>query len=180
MATTDHKAVAETDAVILSAQLGRQPREPYRVASRCAHGRPATILTAPVLGDGAPFPTLYWLTCPWLSAYVDGLESSGVVSEWRARLAEEPELAARMREADREYRERRAVAAGGTDPCAGVGIAGQRDPVATKCIHAHVASALAGVADPIGEEVVAGVDPLWCPDQICLSRMAVLWEPSDV
>lgn len=161
-----------TDALVICAQIGRPPREPWQVSSRCAHGRPSTILTGPVLGDGAPFPTLYWLTCPWLSAYVDGLESSGVAAQWRTRLAKEPELRARMHAADAEYRAHRADAAGGHDPCAAVGIAGQRDSSATKCIHAHVAAALAGIDDPIGTDVVAGADPLWCPDEVCLTRMA--------
>jgi len=161
-----------TDARVICAQLGRPPREPWKVASRCAHGRPSTILTGPVLQDGAPFPTLYWLTCPWLSAYVDGLESSGVAAEWRIRLAEEPELRARMDAADAAYRAARAEAAAGSDPCASVGIAGQRDSSATKCIHAHVAAALAGIDDPIGVDVIRGVDPLWCPDEVCLARIA--------
>lgn len=159
------------DVQVLNVQLGRVPRGSWQVVSRCVHGRPTSIMTSPLLEDGTPFPTLYWLTCPWLSAYVDGLESSGVASEWRARLAEDPVLAARMRDADGAYRDARARAAGGTDPCGSVGIAGQRDPLATKCIHAHVAAALAGIGDPIGEDVVAGADPVWCPDEVCLSKL---------
>ncbi|MDP2232087.1 MAG: DUF501 domain-containing protein [Actinomycetota bacterium] len=164
-------ALLETDDAVLCAQLGRPAREPWEVVARCSHGRPSTILTGPLLGDGAPFPTLYWLTCPWLRAYVDGLESSGVVGEWRARLAAEPELAHQMDLAEAQYRERRAVAAGGVDPCAAVGIAGQRDSSATKCIHAHVAAALAGIDDPIGTEVIRMIDPMWCPDQLCIALL---------
>jgi len=160
-----------SDEQVLQAQLGRPPREPWSVSSRCSHGRPSTVLTGPVLADGTPFPTLYWLTCPWLRAYVDGLESSGVAGEWRVRLSSEPELALRMTDAEAQYRSRRADAAGGQDPCATVGIAGQRDSTATKCIHAHVAAALAGIDDPIGHDVIAGADPLWCPDQVCLLRL---------
>ncbi len=161
-----------SDECVITAQLGRAPRAPWSVVARCTHGRPSTISTGPILGDGAPFPTLYWLTCPWLSAFVDGLESSGVAADWRARLAEDPALRDRMLAAESEYRDRRAQAGGGTDPCESVGIAGQRDSSATKCIHAHVAAALAGIDDPIGTEVVAGTNPLWCPDEICLARVA--------
>lgn len=162
----------DADDAVLRVQLGRPARKPWEIVARCSHGRPTTILTGPLLGDGAPFPTLYWLTCPWLRAYVDGLESSGVVGEWRARLAAEPELARRMDRADSQYRERRAVAAGGIDPCAAVGIAGQRDSSATKCIHAHVAAALAGIDDPIGTEVIRVIDPMWCPDELCSALLA--------
>ncbi len=160
------------DDVVLDAQLGRRPRGDWEVVARCVHGRPTTIMTSPLLSDGERFPTLYWLTCPWLSAYVDGLESAGLASEWRARIAEDPGLAAKMLLAEEQYRARRAERAGGEDPCAGVGIAGQRDSFATKCIHAHVAAALAGIDDPIGAQVLADADPLWCPDEICLARIA--------
>lgn len=161
-----------SDEQVLRAQLGREPRAPWAVASRCSHGRPSTVQTGPILTDGTPFPTLYWLTCPWLRAYVDGLESSGVAGEWRVRLTHESDLAERMMLAEEQYRSRRARAAGGEDPCASVGIAGQRDSSATKCIHAHVAAALAGIDDPIGHEVITGADPLWCPDQVCLRRLS--------
>lgn len=167
---------AASDEQVLRAQLGRQPREPWAVSSRCSHGRPSTVLTGPVLCDGTPFPTLYWLTCPWLCAYVDGLESSGVTGEWRRRLSNESDLASQMLHAEEQYRSRRAQAAGGQDPCATVGIAGQRDSSATKCIHAHVAAALAGIDDPIGNDVIAGADPLWCPDQVCLRRLSTAHE----
>jgi hypothetical protein len=33
-------------------------------------------------------------------------------------------------------------------------VAGQADPLAVKCLHARVAAALAGIADPVGEGVL--------------------------
>lgn len=119
---------------------------------------------------GEPFPTLWWLTCPFLAEAVAGLESAGGTDEWAARLEADPVVAARMRAADEEYRVRRA-AAGGGDPCEKVGVAGQRDPLKVKCLHAHVAAALAGVADPVGEAVLeelgreCGEPPRECADE---------------
>ncbi len=138
-------------------QLGRAPRGPWRVSSWCSFGYPMTIATAPVTDEGEPFPTLYYLTCPHLVAAVSQLESAGEVGVWRARLAAEPVLALRMRAADVAYREARAFEAGGCDPTPELGTAGQRDALATKCLHAHVAAFLAGIEDPVGEAVITSV-----------------------
>lgn len=154
------------DAAIVAWQLGRGPRGVWRVAARCPFDAPQVILTAPLLESGEPFPTLYYLTCPWLVDAVSDLESAGGTARFAALLAEDPALAARMRAADAAYRARRALAAGGIDPTPGVGIAGQRDPLATKCLHAHVAAALAGLDDPVGLRVLGEVGNA-CPDDTC-------------
>ncbi len=64
-------------------------------------------------------------------------------------------MADRMRRADQQYRALRAAEGEGDDPCTGVGIAGQADACATKCLHAHVSAYLAGVDDPVGAELLA-------------------------
>ncbi len=55
--------------------------------------------------------------------------------------------------------------AAGTDACAAVGLAGQRDPLGVKCVHAHVALALVGIDDPIGLELLERGRE--CPDRYC-------------
>lgn len=145
------------ELALVAAQLGRVPRGKWRVAARCGYGYPAVITTAPVLDDGAPFPTIFYLTCPHLSEAVSGLESSGEIEVWRARVAADAALEARLRAADAAYRAARAAEAGGADPSPQVGIAGQRDPLGIKCLHAHVASALAGIDDPVGHGALAQV-----------------------
>jgi hypothetical protein len=124
------------------------------------------IVTAPRLPDGAPFPTLLWLTCPWLAGHASAMESAGGTAEWARRLASDAALASRMCAADDAYREWRAAIADGVDPCSGTGIAGQRDPLGTKCLHAHVAAALGGLDDPVGEAVLASTERE-CPDDRC-------------
>ncbi|TLM98604.1 MAG: DUF501 domain-containing protein [Actinobacteria bacterium] len=142
------------DAATVAAQVGRAPRDPWRVAVRCSHGFPSVIASPSVLADGTPFPTLYWLTCPFVAETASAEESAGGCSAWASRLAATPSLAETMRAADAALRDLRATESGGTDSCGSVGIAGQRDPLATKCIHAHAALALAGLADPIGTELL--------------------------
>ncbi len=154
------------DASLVAHQLGRAPRGRWRVAWRCEYGHPGVIVTAPLLEDGTPFPTLCYLTCPHLVERVAALESVGEVERWRRRLATDPVLAARLRAADVAYRAARTAEAGGEDPTPDVGIAGQRDPLAVKCLHAHVASALAGIDDPIGVAVLRDVG-YSCDDGRC-------------
>jgi len=143
------------DGALIAAQLGRAPRGAWRVRVRCGHGYPVVIATAPLLGDGTPFPTMFYLTCPHLVEMVSALESSGEIEAWRARLAGDASLTARLRAADAAYRAARAAEAGGADPIPEVGIAGQRDPLGIKCLHAHVASALVGIDDPVGHGTLA-------------------------
>jgi hypothetical protein len=127
--------------------------------------RPVVIATAPVLDDGSPFPTLYWLTCPWLVSAAAERESAGGASAWQERFEGDPALADRMRAADTEYRRRRAGELR-FDPVPDVGIAGQSDPLATKCLHAHAAAYIAGIDDPVGEWLVHGAGRA-CPDDRC-------------
>lgn len=143
------------DARVVIRQLGREPRGRWRAVAYCGFGHPTVIATAPRLDDGSPFPTLYYLTCPHLAEAISALESAGAAQAWADRLAADATAAARLREADAAYRAARAVESGGVDPTPQVGIAGQRDPLGTKCLHAHVAAFLAGIADPVGEGVLA-------------------------
>lgn len=146
---------ATRDAEAVVAQAGRKPRGRWRTAARCRHGFPQVIATAPMLDDTTPFPTLFWLTCPSLVREVSARESEGEVAAWAGRLARDPALARRQMAADAAYREARTAEGGGIDPCDGAGTAGQRDPLATKCLHAHVAARLGGIDDAVGEAVLA-------------------------
>ena len=93
-----------TDADVVRFQLGRPPRGIWRVAARCTYGYPTVIATQSLLPSGEPFPTLLWLTCPYCTEVVGQLESAGHVEVWATRLANDPVLAERMREADAAYR----------------------------------------------------------------------------
>jgi exopolyphosphatase/guanosine-5'-triphosphate,3'-diphosphate pyrophosphatase len=138
------------DERVVEAQLGRAPRTPWRVAARCSFGYPRVIASPSVLDDGDLFPTTYWLTCPHLVGRCSASESDGAGQIWTERAAADETLSSALAEADSDYRRRRAEESGGADACSGVGIAGSRDPRVVKCIHAHVAAALAGVASPVG------------------------------
>lgn len=142
------------DRRVVRAQIGREPRGSWTVATRCAFGRPTAIAVEPGLGGAERFPTTFWLTCPWLVAAVSDAESSGGCAAWTCRIAGDAELARAVLAADARYRSERAVLAGGVDPCEDVGTAGQSDPLAVKCLHARVAASLAGIPDPVGAAVL--------------------------
>lgn len=157
---------------LVARQLGRPPRALRRVAVRCPFGRPAVTEQDPYDERGEPFPTTYYLTCPHLVAAVSRLEAGGGVERWSRRAAEDPELAASLAQATREQRRlRRELAAGrrGADGGASLelGIGGSRSPRHLKCLHAHVAFALARPGYTLGERILAELEPRWPAERCC-------------
>ncbi len=110
------------------------------------------VKTAPRLPDGTPFPTLYYLTHPALTAAASRLESDGVMRQMTERLGRDAELAAAYRRAHESYlAERDAVEPLGTT------FSGGGMPDRVKCLHVLIAHALAkgrGV-NPFGDEALA-------------------------
>jgi len=146
------------DVAVVSRQLGRQPRAMRAVAHRCPCGLPDVVETSPRLADGAPFPTLYYLTCPRACSAVGRLEASGLMSDMSDRLRADPALAEGYAAATRDYLSRRDVHGRlPGDPTAG-GM-----PTRVKCLHVHVGHALAvgrGV-NPFGDEALDALAPWW-------------------
>jgi hypothetical protein len=161
----------DEDRAVVARQLGREPRAFRRVVVRCPFGRPAVTEQAPYDADGEPFPTTYYLTCRHLVAAVSRVEAAGGVERWSAAAAADAGLAVSVAGADAEQRRiRRALADGATGRDGGasldlgVGGAGRRGSL--KCLHAHVAFALARPGYELGERVLAGLEPLW-PERCC-------------
>ena len=76
------------DREVVAAQIGRPLRAAANVVSRCHLGLPVVVQVPPLLDDGTPFPTLYWLSCPLAAKRVGRVESVGGVKtmERRARV----------------------------------------------------------------------------------------------
>jgi hypothetical protein len=144
--------ISAADLAVVAAQLNRPPRATRQVAHRCSCGLPDVVETSPRLADGAPFPTLYYLTCPKARSAIGRLEASGLMREMTERLATDDSLAARYSDAHADYLIRRdAIEPLGTTVSAG-GM-----PRRVKCLHVLAAHALAagpGV-NPFGDEVLA-------------------------
>ena len=141
---------ADLDAV--ARQLGREPRGVLQIAYRCPNGEPGVVKTAPRLPDGTPFPTLFYLTHPALTAAASRLESSGLMREMTERLESDPELARAYRQAHEQYlAERDEIESLGTT------FSGGGMPDRVKCLHVVMAHSLAkgrGV-NPFGDEALA-------------------------
>ncbi|MEW2478816.1 DUF501 domain-containing protein [Mycobacterium sp. NPDC049093] len=144
--------VDPADIEAVTRQLGREPRGVLEVAYRCPNGEPGVVKTAPKLPDGTPFPTLYYLTHPALTAAASRLESSGLMREMTERLQDDEALAAAYRRAHESYlAERDEIESLGTTFTGG----GMPDRV--KCLHVVMAHSLAkgpGV-NPFGDEALA-------------------------
>jgi hypothetical protein len=136
------------DVATLTARLGRSPEADFEVCVRDARGDPAVIRNAPLMRDGTPMPTRYWLVDPPLCRAVSGLESAGGV-----RMAEAAVDPAALAAAHAVYAAERdaALPPGHTGPRPTGGVGGTRRGV--KCLHAHYAWFLAGGDDPVGRWV---------------------------
>ena len=159
------------DRAAVALQLGREPRAFRRVLVRCPWGLPAVTEQEPYDAHGEPFPTTYYLTCRHLVAAISRLEAAGGVERWARALEEDQELQDDLERATDEQRRRRRELAAGTIGADGgasldLGIGGSRNPRALKCLHAHVAFALACPGYRLGEAVLAEVPERW-PSSCC-------------
>jgi hypothetical protein len=150
--------VQETSAADLErvrALLGREPLGRFDVVVRDETGDPVVIRNEPLLEDGTPMPTRYWLIGPAAIRAVGRLESAGGVD--RAERLLDPAAVAAAH--DRYAAERdAALPAGHTGPVPSGGVGGTR--VGVKCLHAHYAWHLAGGDDPVGA---------WVADELALA-----------
>ena len=142
-----------------------------RVAVHCPFGAPAVTEQNPYSASGEPFPTTYYLTCTHLVAAVSRLEAAGAVERWSGAVRDDPDLATSLEHAQAEQRRlRRELAEGesGRDGGASLdlGIGGSGRSGNLKCLHAHVAYALARPGYELGEQILEEVEPVW-PERCC-------------
>jgi hypothetical protein len=133
------------DRIAVTLLLGRPPQGDFDVVVRGDDGRPVVIRNAPLLADGTPMPTRYWLVDEDLRRAVSTLEAGGGVRQAEAAVDPDEVAAAHARyAAERDA----ALPPGHTGPRPSGGVAGTRKGV--KCLHAHYAWYLAGGDDPVG------------------------------
>ena len=91
-------ALKESDASALAVQnKGRAFGEAdvLAVARRCRFGFPQVVVSAPLSRGMKPFPTLFWLTCPFLKRRCGELESMQKIAELEKLFASMPDDVAR-------------------------------------------------------------------------------------
>jgi hypothetical protein len=127
--------------------IGRDPHVGFRVAMRCPFGAPAVVENDPRDEHGHPFPTRHWLACRALATAVSRLEASGGV-----RLLEGDDA---MHDALAGAHSRHAAIHDGHR------VAGAGDPDHVKCLHAHLAFALAEGGNPVGDWIMERSGATW-------------------
>lgn len=141
-------AATVTDIERVTELLGRAPQGDFDVVVRDDAGRPVVLRNAPLLHDGTPMPTRYWLVARDEVRRVSTLEAEGGV-----RRAEQEIAPSDVAEAHARYAAERdaAIPADHAGPRPSGGVAGTREGV--KCLHAHYGWFLAGGDDPVGRWV---------------------------
>ena len=150
MGVLGYSAASDADLASMTEQLGRPVRGVLAVAARLADGTPAVALTVPRLENGTPFPTLFYLTEPMLTAAVSRLEADGYMAELQEQLHQDAALASKYQAAHERYlSDRESIAP--VEEIRGFSAGGM--PERVKCLHALVGHSLAvgpGV-NPIGD-----------------------------
>jgi hypothetical protein len=136
------------DRAMVRSLLGREPLADFEVVVRDADGWPVVIRNAPLLRDGRPMPTRYWLVGRDVTAAVSRLEAAGGVRRAEAEIDPAALAAAHERYAAERNQ---AIPLGHTGPRPSGGVGGTRTGV--KCLHTHYAWHLAGGDDPVGRWV---------------------------
>lgn len=151
------KEPTEEDVAFVTESLGRKPEGLFTVAVRDESGNPRVIRNDPLLTNGRPMPTLYWLVDPLIRSKIGTLESRGGVKQ-----AEKECDSDSLKEAHERYGKERDLqipdSYSGPQPSGGVG--GTRKGV--KCLHAHYAWFLAGGDDPVGAWVDRALKEIKC------------------
>jgi len=173
------------DLTVIAWQIGRVPKGVLAIACDCPYGYPQVTVNHPLRRDGGSFevfPTLFWLTCPFLTEEVARLEAAGGVKRLEALLREDPDLARKYARAHAAYRRERLsylsegdrgfLLEKGVWEAVETGVAGLRNPLRVKCLHAQLAHFLARGENPIGRLVAEELPRLFCPPDQVLCRKA--------
>lgn len=149
-------APTEADLAAVQEQLGRPPRGVLGIAARMPDGSPAVVATEPRLPDGTPFPTLYYMTHPLLTAAMSRLEADGFMVRATALLQRNAAIAAQYAAAHQQYLEDRAHF-GNPEEIHGISAGGM--PTRVKCLHALAGHSLAAGPglNPIGDLALAAI-----------------------
>lgn len=158
--------IRDEDLQVIKEQLEREPDNLLDIIKYCPSGKPAVLLTVPFGEDQNVFPTIYWLSCPYLVKEVSKLEDKGLIKKltlklkknklFRKRMEREHEVYARKRMALLEQKKIDAIKKISPDiikVLKNSGVGGIRDKNGIKCLHTHLADYMVNGENPVGEIV---------------------------
>ncbi|HOL87016.1 MAG TPA: DUF501 domain-containing protein [Defluviitoga tunisiensis] len=169
--------VSKSDLDIIYNQLNRKVDNILSITLRCKYNYPQVIQCYP-LKDNKPFPTLYWVTCPYLVEVVSKLESESLIATLEKKVFENSELKEQLFQAHLEEIKKRVIILGDQieqlprnikKKIEESGIGGTADFNKIKCLHMHLASFLSKEPNPIGQIVSNMISEKNCLDERCKS-----------
>ncbi len=147
--------------------LGRPPRTPFRIETRCADDTPQVLLADPVFLEDfvwKPFPTFLWLVCPRLCKAVARLEQEGYIAHFSERLKDDSQFYEEFKTGQIQvinYRLKLALKSSSSrlpdyinEVLSTTSITGSKDWIGVKCLHSHVAQELVFANNPIGKAIL--------------------------
>ncbi len=120
----------------------------FEVVVRRHDGSPVVLSNEPLLDNGRPMPTRFWMADRALSKVIGRLESDGGVNRAEREI---PAAAIAATHAASEAERNARIPADHVGPRPSGGVGGTR--LGVKCLHAHYANYLAGMPDVVGEWV---------------------------
>lgn len=101
------KKYSELDLESVTELLGRRPRGLYEVVKyHPTKKHPMVIKVIPWV-EGAPFPTIYWLTCPLLKKELSHLEKDGAIKDLEKNFLSQEENLTLLKKDHENYRDER-------------------------------------------------------------------------
>jgi len=121
------------------------------------------IETKPFLEDGTPFPTLFWLSCPYLKEEISKIESGAEKAVITNQVLQDKLALAEELESERLYADYL--------ECQGFGrklfIGGSKSPLTFKCMHALVAWYLVSHRGIAAAITLGKLESNYCKDKRC-------------
>lgn len=161
---------------IVNKQLGTKATNFYKVAYFCIYDFPVVIESLPIK-EGKPFPTIHYLTCPFLIKEISRLEEKGYIKYFEEKIKNEEKFKLKVFKAHQDIVVKRDKLFDKVreikkfeqwrKKLLNVGTGGIKDWTKVKCLHLHVADYLSGIDNPIGEEVLNLIGDINCMDKYC-------------
>ncbi|MGB9615623.1 MAG: DUF501 domain-containing protein [Fervidobacterium sp.] len=163
--------ISDKDLEIVRGQLQRNVTNVVAVIKYCSFGYPIVILSYPVK-DNQPFPTIHYLTCPYLVKEVSRLEEKRFISKFEEKILNDKDFANKYVNANFQVSHKRRKLLKNGDKkwnkyFENLGTGGIRNLTSVKCLHLHLADYLAGIDNPVGKEVYELIDNKECKTEIC-------------
>ncbi len=158
---------------IISFQLKSKITNLHSVVKKCKYGYPVAIQSLPykIQNDKKlPFPTTFWLTCPYLRRKIGTLESNGYIDKAKEMLENENILKKFIEAREITVRTRLSMIDKNFEYyeyLSKLGIGGSKNDLKIKCLHLHVANYFKTQVNPIGKWVLENLENIECSDCEC-------------